>query len=81
MTTNSEESWPLTDAVVPLSHEDRSAFTLIARAHLAIQRSDRRELAAKFLHEATLGDYAHLLASCRRYVTVQEDLDTPSESR
>ena len=75
MTTHSEPPWPLTDAVIQLNSDDRNAFTLIARVHLAIQRSDRRELAAKFLHEATLGDYAHMLASCRRYVTVQGDID------
>lgn len=68
---NSNNSKPLTDAVVQLTGEDGNAFSIIARVRRAILRSDHPELAEQFVDEATASDYDHLLATCFSYVTVE----------
>lgn len=62
---------PLTDAVVQLVGEDGNAFAILGRVRRAILKSDRPELAAEFMREATSGDYDHLLQTCMRYATIE----------
>ena len=71
MTNTHNESLPLTDAVVQLTGESGNAFAILGRVHRAILRSNHPELADTFLHEATEGDYNHLLSTCMRYVEVR----------
>ena len=61
---------PLTDAVVQLTGEDGSAFSILGRVRHAIRESNHSELEDAFWHEATSGDYDHLLQTCMRYVEV-----------
>lgn len=61
---------PLTDAVVQLSESDNNAFNLLVHVRRAILSSNRPELVAPFVLEATAGEYYHLLATCLCYVTV-----------
>ncbi len=69
--TNSNDTTPLTNAVVKLIGEDGNAFAILGRVRRGILRSDHPELADEFITEATSGDYDHLLATCVRYVTVE----------
>lgn len=62
---------PLTDAVAQLTGEDGNAFGVLGRVRRAILSSNHPELADEFMREATSRDYDHLLATCRRYVTVE----------
>lgn len=71
MTYTYDEPMPLTDAVVQLTGESGNAFAIIGRVHRAILLSNRPELANTFMHEATDGDYDHLLRTCMRYVEVR----------
>jgi len=61
---------PMTDAVVQLTGEDGNAFSILGRVRHAIRESDHPELEDAFWHEATSGDYDHLLQTCMRYVEV-----------
>ena len=61
---------PLTDAVVQLTGEDGNAFSILGRVRHAIRESNHPELEDAFWHEATSGDYDHLLQTCMRYVEV-----------
>lgn len=61
---------PLTNAVVTLVGRDGNAFAILGRVKAAILKSDKPELAPKFLEEATSGDYNHLLMTVQKYVTV-----------
>lgn len=66
-----EQSIPYTDAVVELSGMDGNAFSIIGRVRLGIRSSNHPELEKAFMHEATAGDYDHLLQACMRYVSVE----------
>ncbi len=61
---------PLTDALVQLTGEDGNAFSILGRVRHAIRESNHPELEDAFWHEATSGDYDHLLQTCMRYVEV-----------
>ncbi len=61
---------PLTNAVVQLTGEDGNAFAILGLVRNAIRQSNHPELAEPFLHDATSGDYDHLLQACMRFVTV-----------
>ena len=62
---------PLTNAVVELSSKDGNAFLILGLVRRAILQSDRLELAAQFIEEATAHDYDHLLMTCAKYVTIE----------
>ena len=62
---------PLTNAVVELSCKDGNAFLILGLVRRAILQSDKPELAAQFLEEATAHDYDHLLMTCAKYVTIE----------
>jgi hypothetical protein len=70
MTNAYDEQIPLTNAVVQLTGESGNAFAILCRVHRAILCSNHPELAEAFMHEATDGDYDHLLSTCMRYVDV-----------
>jgi hypothetical protein len=62
---------PLTNAIVELSGKDGNAFLILGLVRRAILQSDRPELAAQFIEEATAHDYDHLLMTCAKYVTIE----------
>jgi len=62
---------PLTNAVVELSSKDGNALIILGLVRRAILQSDRPELAAQFIEEATAHDYDHLLMTCAKYVTIE----------
>lgn len=62
---------PYTNAVVTLTGKDGNAFLIIGVVRHAILNSNHPELDAAFMHEATQGDYDHLLQTCMRYVSVE----------
>ena len=62
---------PLTNAIVELSRKDGNAFLILGLVRRAILQSDRPELAAQFIKDATAYDYDHLLMSCAKYVTIE----------
>ena len=62
---------PLTDAVVELSGRDGNAFLILGLVRRAILQSDKPELSAQFIEEATAHDYDHLLMTCAKYVTIE----------
>ena len=62
---------PLTNAIVELSSKDGNAFLILGLVRRAILQSDKPELAAQFIKEATAYDYDHLLMSCAKYVTIE----------
>lgn len=62
---------PYTDAVVALTGKDGNAFLIIGLVRRGILNSNHPELDAAFMHEATQGDYDHLLQTCMRYVSVE----------
>ena len=59
------------DVTVQLIGEDGNAFAIIGRVRKALKRAGHADLAAKFLEEATSGDYDHLLQICMKYVNVE----------
>lgn len=69
--TMTNESAPLTDAIVRLTDQDGNAFVLLGHVRRAILHSNHPELGEPFVVEATSGEYYHLLATCVRYVTVE----------
>ena len=62
---------PLTNAIVELSSKDGNAFLILGLVRRAILQSDKPELAAQFIEEATAHDYDHLLMTCAKYVTIE----------
>ena len=62
---------PLTNAIVELSSKDGNAFLILGLVRRAILQSDKSELAAQFIEEATAHDYDHLLMTCAKYVTIE----------
>lgn len=62
---------PLTNEVVELSSKDGNAFLILGLVRRAILQSDKPELAAQFIEEATAHDYDHLLMTCAKYVTIE----------
>lgn len=71
MHATADPTLPLTDAVVTLIDNDGNAFAILGRVRRAIAHSNHPELADPFMHEATLGDYDHLLMTCIRYVAIE----------
>ena len=57
---------------VNLTGEDGNAFSILGRVTRAMQKAgiSKAERQA-FMAEATAGDYAHLLATTKRYVTCE----------
>ena len=55
---------------VQLSGTDGNAYAILAAVRAALRRVGHADEVAAFLAEATSGDYAHLLATCMRWVTV-----------
>lgn len=65
---------------VELAGEDGNAFSILGRVTGAMREAGLSEEQRKeFLHEATSGDYNHLLMTVLKYVTVDqyEDDDEP----
>jgi len=62
---------PLTSATVELSQKDGNAFLILGLVRRAILQSDKPELTAHFIEEATAHDYDHLLMTCAKYVTIE----------
>lgn len=62
---------PLTNAIVELSQKDGNAFLILGLVRRAILQSDKPELAAHFIEEATAHDYDHLLMISAKYVTIE----------
>ncbi len=71
MNSTDERTSLLTNAVAKLTGEDGNAFGVLGRVRRAILNSNHPELVDEFMRQATSRDYAHLLATCRRYVTVE----------
>ena len=59
------------DVTVQLTGNDGNAFSIISRVRKALKRAGYTDLAARFLEEATSGDYDHLLQTCMKYVNVE----------
>lgn len=65
---------PLTDIVVGLDRDgpDGNAFVILGTIRGELKRYDRANgtaFAGEFLTEATKGDYDHLMATARKYVS------------
>lgn len=71
MTHTTDNTPPLTDAVVILTGTDGNAFAILGKVRRAILKSNHPELADQFVTDATSGDYDQLLVTCFRYVTVE----------
>lgn len=72
MNSTSQPAYPpLTNGVAKLLGNDGNAFGVLGRVRQAILNSNHPELADAFMREATSRDYAYLLATCARYVTVE----------
>jgi hypothetical protein len=56
---------------VQLTGTDGNAYAILAAVQKALRKTGHSDEVAAFLAEATSGDYAHLLATCMRWVTVQ----------
>jgi hypothetical protein len=56
---------------VQLTGIDGNAYAILGAVQKALRKAGHGEEVAVFLAEATSGDYAHLLATCMRWVTVQ----------
>lgn len=61
---------PLVDIQVKLIGTDGNAFAILGNVRRAIAKSDKPELADKFMNEAMQGDYDHVLRTCMKYVEV-----------
>ncbi len=59
------------DITVRLSGIDGNAYAILGAVRTALRAAGHTDEVAAFLAEATSGDYAHLLATCMRWVTVQ----------
>ncbi len=62
---------PLTEVTVQLTGTDGNAFAILAKVRQALTRAGRRDLAARFLEEATAGDYNHVLTICCNFLHVR----------
>ena len=63
---------PLTKPSVKLVGEDGNAFSIMGRVKKALRRAGAdKEYIEKYLKEATLGDYDHLLVVSMEYVNVE----------
>ncbi len=56
---------------VQLTGTDGNAYAILGAVQKALRKAGHSDEVAVFLAEATSGDYAHLLATCMRWVTVQ----------
>lgn len=56
---------------VKLIGEDGNAFAILGRVRQALVRAGRYEETARFMVEATAGDYEHLLATVQKYVDIE----------
>jgi hypothetical protein len=59
------------EITVQLTGTDGNAYAILAAVRTALRHAGHNDEVAAFLAEATSGDYAHLLATCMRWVTVQ----------
>ncbi len=59
------------EITVQLTGNDGNAYAILAAVRTALRTAGHNDEVAAFLAEATSGDYAHLLATCMRWVTVQ----------
>jgi len=58
------------EITVQLTSIDGNAYAILAAVRAALRTAGHADEVAAFLAEATSGDYAHLLATCMRWVTV-----------
>ncbi len=66
-----ERAAPLTEVTVQLTGTDGNAFAILAKVRQALTRAGHRDLAARFLEEATADDYNHVLTTCCNFVHVR----------
>jgi hypothetical protein len=59
------------EITVQLTGNDGNAYAILGAIQKALRKAGHGDEVAAFLAEATSGDYAHLLATCMRWVTVQ----------
>ncbi len=59
------------EITVRLTGSDGNAYAILGAVQKALRKAGHSDEVAAFLAEATSGDYAHLLATCMRWVTVQ----------
>jgi hypothetical protein len=59
------------EITVQLTGNDGNAYAILGAVRTALRTAGHNDEVAAFLAEATSGDYAHLLATCTRWVTVQ----------
>ena len=68
---NGDHGTPITNIRVRLVGEDGNAFAIIGRVRSALRRDGREDLIEAFTHEATAGDYDHVIQTCLRYVDIE----------
>ncbi len=68
---NGDHGTPITNIRVRLVGEDGNAFAIIGRVRSALRRAGREDLIEAFTHEATAGDYDHVIQTCLRYVDIE----------
>ena len=61
---------PLTNIKVRLTGKDGNAFLILGTVRKALIKGGYKDLARRFLEEATHGDYNYLLRVCMKYVEV-----------
>jgi hypothetical protein len=59
------------EITVQLTGIDGNAYAILGTVRTALRQAGHTDEVAAFLAEATSGDYAHLLTTCMRWVTVQ----------
>ncbi len=63
---------PLSKPTVKLVGEDGNAFSIMGRVKQSLRRAGAdKEYIDKYLKEATVGDYDHLLVASMNYVDVE----------